>query len=103
MALFSIDAVKKTNADKGMHFFEKQAMWFFNSRVQGDVFPTAHGAVFVTSERQGTQPRKYTTRHINEDTGCIETLGEFQEFKSRDGALAAAKRRALNISVFDVE
>lgn len=103
MALFGINSIKSVNKAKGMHFFEKQAMRFFNSRVQSEVFPTENGAVFVTSERNDGYPRMYTTRHINEDTGCIETLGEFQEFKSRNGALAAAKRRALNISVFDVE
>lgn len=103
MALFSIDAIKETNAEKGMYFFTKSTMKFFNSRVQGDVFPTPHGAVFVTSERYEDHARLYTTHHINENTGKVTTLGAFQEFKSRSGALSAAKRRALNISAFDVE
>lgn len=104
MALFGINTIKAVNKAKGMHFFDKDAMRFFNSRVQGDVFSTPHGAVFVTSERfDDNSARMYTTRHINEDTGHVSTLGSFQEFKSRSGALTAAKRRALNISAFDVE
>lgn len=100
MALFSIDAIKKTNDKAGLFFFSPSTMRWFKSRVSSNVFPTPHGAVFITSERNDGYPRLFTTRYIHENTGHIETIGEFQEFKSRSGALKAAERRAKNIADF---
>jgi hypothetical protein len=51
----------------------------------------------VTSERfRGFEcpdgPRRFTVRAFNRQTGEVTTPGTFQKFKSRTGALAAAKR-----------
>ena len=96
MALFSIDAIKKANAEAGSFYFSPDTMRFFKSRVMSDVFPLEDGALFVTSERREGDVRRYTIRRAWDD-GDITTLDGFQSYTSRNGALKAAKKAAANI------
>lgn len=96
MALFSIDAIKKANAEAGSFYFSPDTMRFFRSRVMSDVFPLEDGALFVTSERREGDIRRYTIRRAWDD-GDIATLDGFQAYTSRNGALKAAKKAAANI------
>lgn len=95
MALFSIGAIKKANQEAGYFYFSPDTMRFFKSRVMQDVFPLENGALFVTSERQEGDIRRYTIRRAWDD-GDITTLDGFQSYTSRNGALKAAKRAAAN-------
>lgn len=97
MALFSIDAIKKANAEAGSFYFSPDTMRFFKSRVMSDVFPLEDGALFVTSERREGDVRRYTIRRAWDD-GDITTLDGFQAYTSRNGALKAAKKAAANIN-----
>lgn len=97
MALYSIDAIKKANAEAGSFYFSPDTMRFFKSRVMQDVFPLEDGALFVTSERREGDVRRYTIRRAWDD-GDITTLDGFQSYTSRNGALKAAKRAAANIN-----
>lgn len=86
--------VKACNAAHGFHFFEPGAMRFFNSRILSDVFPSACGGfvVFVTSERCGySDPRMFSVRALIVATGNVETIGGFQRYASRTGALNGAR------------
>lgn len=114
----TIDQVKQLNADVGQHYFKPATMRFFNSRVMSDVFVGTRygvaGVYFCTSERcdwgDGC-PRLFSVRWIatedgefpsqwrtglmrSVETGHVYSASEFQEFKSRSGALAAAERFA---------
>ena len=98
--IYSIDEVKK--AAKGF-FFEPDTMRSFSSRVLSDVFDGPNGCFFVTSEkfrgfRCENKPRLYTVRRLDRVTGLVDTAPghEFQEFKSRTGALGAARRAAAD-------
>lgn len=76
------------------HWFSRSAMRFFHSRVGEYGYQGPGGVYFVSSEQFNAQsPRLYSVRRQKAD-GSIETVGDFQAFKSRSGAHAAAKRYA---------
>ncbi len=84
--------VKQRNVSRGQHFFDADTMRFFNSRVSNILYG---GRYFVTSERNDNYPRYYTVREALHD-GTI-TTHEFQQYRSRSGAHARAKRLAETI------
>lgn len=91
MRFSSMAGVKVANAELGHHFFEKGTMDFFDSRVETDL---VEGRYFVTSERfNEDSPRLYTIREVMPN-GSINTVGEFQEYKSKLGALNEARALA---------
>ncbi|MDX3260775.1 hypothetical protein PV336_16260 [Streptomyces sp. MI02-2A] len=94
--LHTLDAIK-TAAKNGAnpHWFEPSTLRWFASRISEDVYPVEGGAYFVTSERdtQASEymPRRYSVRFCS-DEGSIDTIGEFRQYASRNGAHAAAAR-----------
>lgn len=90
------------------HFFDRSAMRFFKSRVADIGYKNivTNLIYFVTSEKfDYNTPRLYTVRVLKLD-GSIETVNEFQRYKSSNGAHGAAKRLANKIenqSLFDTE
>lgn len=80
------------------HWFDRSSRRFFSSRISGVVYPSADGsAFFVSSERSDdASPRLYSVRRAFWEGGQveIETVGEFQQYASRSGAHAAARRLA---------
>ena len=95
----SVSEIKRRNEASGGCYFEPGTMRFFRSRVMCDTFRHPDGRVFfVTSEkRTGFRcedgPRLYSVR-VQATDGSIDTVGEFQGYRSRSGALAAARRFA---------
>lgn len=86
--------IRETNKATGRHFFDRETLRFFDSRVHPQVYG---GRYFVTSERfhgsSGSGPRRYTVRFAK-DNGDITTVGEFGQYESLTAARAAAKRLA---------
>jgi len=82
--------VRQRNVSQGQHFFDADTMRFFNSRVSDILYG---GRYFVTSERNNGFPRYYTVREALPD-GTFATHDEFQQYGSRSGAHARAKRLA---------
>lgn len=77
------------------HFFEKGAMRFFNSRVGETAYLDGRGgAYFVTSEKGPNNRRAYSVRHYNPERCAIDTVGEFQAYRTLAQADGAAKRIA---------
>lgn len=76
-------------AHKG-HWFDRDAMRFFRSRMLGSrTWPTVGGAYFITSEqREYYTERMYTVRWAD-CTGTIHTVGEFMRYRSWSGAAYA--------------
>src|SRR5262245_32369660 len=96
-AMFTIDQLKRANAEAGQHYFEPSTMRFFRSRVMPTV--TA-GRLFVTSEQSDyNAPRFWTVREFMPDGG-IETVGEFQEYTSGAAAQRAARRAASELHAY---
>jgi hypothetical protein len=73
---FTMDDVKRINAEKGFHFFSPDTMRFFKSKIESQLYADKY---FITSEKKGFEDstRGYSVREFNKDTGDIETIGEF--------------------------
>ena len=84
------------NKQAGQHWFDADAKRFFASRISEPVYPTPDGAkvYFVSSERYEREPRMYTVRVMDWDTGSVDTVGEFQEYKTS----AAARKVAAQLA-----
>lgn len=85
----TIEMIKQANDTAGFHFFSKDAMRFFRSRVAPGV---VHGRVFITSEQFDYEsPRLYTVRAMKDD-GSTADLSGFQRFETLRQARAYVKR-----------
>jgi hypothetical protein len=88
----SIPAVKAAFSSAGNPWFSPGAMRFFNSTIESSLIG---GRYFITSERmEKREPKLFTIRKVvrNSDGSIeIETISEFQEFKTEDLARKALK------------
>jgi len=75
----SLHNFKDLNRQKGFHFFLSDTTRFFNSKISNWDFDTGY---FITSEKGPNGKRGYTLRRGNFETGIVETIGEFQEYKN---------------------
>lgn len=85
------------SGEGGRHWFDASTLRFFSSRIPAIGFTTKdkETTYFVTSERYDwNRPRLYTVRSYTWATREIDTVGDFQQYKSRSGAIAQAKRLA---------
>ena len=85
----SIQAIAKANAGEDRHWFEPGTKRFFGSRILPTVYD---GRYFITSEKRphSNDPRRYTIR-IALENGSIETIGDFQQYRTRAAAVRAVK------------
>lgn len=79
--------VKAANKAAGSHWFDRDSMTFFNTRIESKLLA---GNYFITSELLHGFPRRYSIRQAQPD-GNIATIGEFQGFTTRAAAMAAIK------------
>ena len=97
MTFTSVHEIKIANERAGHHFFERDAMRFFRSRIEdgGKVYG---GRYFITSEQfefQGEAfERRYTLRRVNDDGTIDSVFGQFQEHATLDDARSAAQLAA---------
>ena len=85
----TIEMMRRHNICQGYHFFDKDAMRFFRSRIAPGV---VHGRVFITSEQFDYQsPRLYTVRAMRDD-GSTTELSEFQQFDTLRQARSYVRR-----------
>jgi hypothetical protein len=107
--LRTLDDIKARNAAAGYYFFDRDTMSAFKSRCSETVYPLDDGeCLFVTSERNSGYTsygaydfgRLYTVRLARTD-GSIDTMGDFQEYKSRNGAHNAARLLAYKLNKGD--
>ena len=86
--------LKEANWAAGFHFFDRDSMRFFRSRVIPTVYAGPGGVFFVTSEQfDEKSTRNFTVRKFDPKTGGVDTLGEFNK-SSRADALRAARNAA---------
>ena len=83
----SLTEVKRANAAADQHWFSKDTMSFFESRV---LDPLYYGRYFVTSERgpYADAEHFYTVREALPN-GHIDTVGEFQAYSTAQEATQA--------------
>ena len=95
----NITEVKKANKDKGQHFFSKDTLAFFGSKVYPELYTVAGRQFFLTSEDNFNRTeRGYTIREAMLD-GDIETLGEFLQFATKEQATFAIPYQMLGMEV----
>lgn len=93
----TIADIIEANGNAGQHFFDRDAMRFFNSRVYADLYVEKGEeqgedvTYFVTSERQDSDsPRLYTVRYAL-DNGEVSTASEFMQSKTLKQARKLAR------------
>lgn len=88
--------IKRHNRQAGKFYFSEDTMRFFGSRTSEDVFEGPGGVFFITSEKNGSEPRRYTVRKYDPKTGDCDTAEPdgFQAYASLNGAKARAKKLA---------
>lgn len=76
------------NEKKGFHFFKPDTMRFFKSKILDFDYKTGF---FLTSEKGPNGVRAYTLRQANFETGNVESVSAFQEYKTIGRAKTAFK------------
>ena len=84
MKNITIKEMVELNTDAGQHYFEEDTMRFFNSIVE--TAPDEEG-MFITSEKDHEQLRKYSIRKFDLETYEVSTVGKFQEYDSLKQAI----------------
>lgn len=95
MKVISIETVKRINAKFGFHYFSRETLRFFSSRISTCAYQIGNKAYFITSEKNtftANNPRKYSIRVMDLTNGNIDTIGEFQEFNSHREAMKQLKQ-----------
>lgn len=97
----TIAKIAKALKAAGGHFFDKDTMGFFSSRVVERVWYGADDVyIFVTSEQfvpssGPAHARRYTVRTWREsEPGSVDTVGEFQQYATARAASKAASELA---------
>ena len=88
--MFSISEMKEKNEAAGHHWFSKENMRLFGTKIE--VPPNKKG-LFITSEYKGAgiKERAYTIRYFDKHTGHVDTVNEFQQYETLDKAKEALK------------
>lgn len=102
--ILDADGLKAAVKARGSHWFDKDTLFFFRSRVSREIYPGGGGRVyFVSSEQPPECKRAYSVRLYSPGLGrsCISTEGEFMGHPTwaaahRAAAEAAAADRALH-------
>jgi hypothetical protein len=90
-----IEQIEGLNAAMGDYFFSPDTMRWFNSKVYDDIYQVENqGVCFITSERDDyldRQPTRLYTVRIMRLNGRIDSLSEFQQFRTLAQARAFIK------------
>ncbi len=85
--------IKRNNKEAGYHFFDKDTMKFFNSRIETGLYKDN---TFITSERYDyNSSREYTIRRAVDGGVKIQTIG-LGRFKTLEDAKIGRKKLQLN-------
>lgn len=76
--------ITELKSESNGHFFDRSSMRFFNSRILSTVY---RGVYFITSEQHRPEDARLFTVRMSLN-GSIETVGQFQQFKSTASARA---------------
>jgi len=85
--------IERVNGNSSQyHFFDRGVTRFFKSRYPQTGIVRDNKAYFVTSEQfDYNSPRLYTVRVCDMETGIVDTVGEFQQYRTSAQARAAIK------------
>jgi len=87
------DIIRANRNSTQPHFFSPGATRFFSSRYPQTGIVRNNKAYFITSEQFDYEsPRLYTVRVCDMKTGIVDTVGEFQQYRTRARAQSAINR-----------
>jgi len=90
----SMSELQAMNRAAGGHFFDRESMRCFRSRVVPQIWAGPGGVYFVTSEADSDAgERRFTVRMFDPAEGDVNTFGEFRAW-SRGAAVGIARRAA---------
>lgn len=91
--LFAWDIARIQAAMKadGSHWWDKDTMKFFATRIESEVFSGPGGIYFVTSEQPPHGPRMCSVRQFDPVQRKIKTVGEFCSMSKADAKKQARK------------
>ena len=82
------EAIKKYQST-GKHFFDEDTIEFWGTKLESDLFDNR---CFVTSEDDFYKTKRlFTVRQFSEKYDATETIGEFQQYQTKEEAVEAAK------------
>ena len=86
MGNITISEMRKRNEEAGHHWFSDGNMKLFGTKIES---PPNRKGLFVTSEYIDAEIKKraYTIRHFDEETGHINTVNEFLQYKTLKEAI----------------
>ena len=96
---YTIAQIRDANMRAGFHFFERDTMRFFDSRVvKAGPYCGPGGVFFITSEQfhgsQGDGPRGFTVRQFKPDSGDVDSASDFNTIRDVDDARRLARQWA---------
>jgi hypothetical protein len=95
----NITEIKKANKENGQHFFDKETLAFFGSKVYPELYTVQGRQFFITSEDNFNRTKKGFTIREAMPNGDIETLGEFLQFETKELATFAIPYQMLGMEV----
>jgi hypothetical protein len=97
MARLTVTKMKEINEAKGGHFFDRETMEFFGSRIE---YAPNKAHIFITSERDFTgKKRFYTVRWFDVETGDVLTIPPFNKLTKEE---ALQLRKAITKQIADM-
>lgn len=73
------------------HWFDADTVRFFGSRLPSIAYETNAGVLFISSELDFDRERRYYNVRRQKVNGDIDTIGKFNEYRSRAEALNAIR------------
>ena len=79
--------IKRLNKKRGQFWFNPDTLRFFKSRLPDTAIKVGEKAYFVSSEQnEEDDPRLYSIRVCDLQTGRVNTVGEFQQYRTSEAA-----------------
>ena len=93
---WDVESIETAVKNSGSHWFDKESMRFFRTKLYPQVFSGEYGIYFITSESPPNGTRKFSVRKFNPETLSINTCGKFCEL-TKFKALKNAEYYASNL------
>ena len=85
------------NNSKTPNWFSPDSMRFFKSQVSDKILASNERFYFVSSEKGPSGPRAYTIRSYNPKTFQIDSLSEFQGYRTNTQAWNGVERHLKSL------
>lgn len=95
MSSYTINRIQSEMTASGSHWWDKDTMRFFGTRVSAQVYQGPGGVYFVTSEKPPHGKRSYSVRQYHPRTKDVDTVGEFCELSRATAHRQASKLAAM--------